>query len=118
MSQHKSRIRSLEKRHASVEQSERDIPQDPVAFARLLNLEPDPWQRDLLTATEEHIILNCSRQSGKSTIVAILALHHALLNPKSLVLVLSPSQRQSGELLKKITTFYRELGRPGGSEAD
>lgn len=34
------------------------------------------------------------------------------------MLILSPSQRQSGELLRKITAFYRELGRPGGSEAD
>jgi len=118
MSQHKSRISRLENHHASEAKSEEEIPQDPIAFARRLNLEPDPWQRDLLTATEEHIILNCSRQSGKSTIVAVLALHHALLNPKSLVLVLSPSQRQSGELLRKITTFYRELGRPGGSETD
>jgi len=118
MSQHKSRIGRLEKRHASEEQSEGEIPQDPITFARCLDLEPDPWQRDLLISTEEHIILNCSRQSGKSTIVAVLALHHALRNLKSLVLVLSPSQRQSGELLRKITTFYRELGRPGGSEAD
>jgi Terminase large subunit, T4likevirus-type, N-terminal/Terminase RNaseH-like domain len=118
MSQHKSRISRLEKSHATEEKTENGIPDDPVAFARQLHIEPDPWQRDLLISTEEHIILNCSRQSGKSTIVAVLALHHALRNPKSLVLVLSPSQRQSGELLKKITTFYRELGRPGGTEAD
>ena len=118
MSQHRSRISRLEKRHAPKAKTETGIPQDPIAFARCLNLEPDPWQRDLLNATDEHIILNCSRQSGKSTIVAVLALHHALTNPEALVLILSPSQRQSGELLRKITAFYRELGRPGGSEAD
>ncbi|MEI7826311.1 MAG: phage terminase large subunit [Euryarchaeota archaeon] len=122
MSQHRSRISRLEgryKRHARIEATaETGIPQDPVAFARQLDIEPDPWQRDLLNATEEHIILNCSRQSGKSTIVAVLALHHALTNPKALVLILSPSQRQSGELLKKIVSFYRELGRPGSSRGD
>jgi len=83
-----------------------------------LGIEPDPWQCDLLNATEERIILNCARQSGKSTIVAILALHHALLNPGSLVLILSPSLRQSELLLEKISTFYRRLGRPGGSDTD
>ena len=122
MSRHRSRISRLEgryKRHARTEATaEAGIPDDPVAFARQLHIEPDPWQRDLLTSTDEHIILNCSRQSGKSTIVAILALHHALGHPGSLVLILSPSQRQSGELLKKIVSFYRELGRAGDSRGD
>ena len=122
MSQHRSRISRLErhyKRHARTEATaEAGIPNDPVDFARQLDIEPDPWQRDFLNATDEHIILNCSRQSRKSTIVAILALHHALAHPGSLVLILSPSQRQSGELLKKIVSFYRELGMPGGSRGD
>ena len=31
---------------AKVNASEQ-IPNDPVAFARSLNIEPDPWQREL-----------------------------------------------------------------------
>jgi Terminase large subunit, T4likevirus-type, N-terminal len=89
---------------------------DSVRFARSVGFEPDPWQADLLLAIEKKIILLCSRQSGKTTIVAILALHHALNNPNALVLVLSPSLRQSSELFKKITGFYRELGRSIPSE--
>jgi predicted phage terminase large subunit-like protein len=89
-----------------------------VAFARLLGIEPDQWQRDLLTLTDERVILNCCRQSGKTTIVAVLALHHALTNPKSLVLIFSPSERQSKEFLKKIQDYYSELGSPGGSLAN
>jgi predicted phage terminase large subunit-like protein len=81
-------------------------------------MEPDPWQRDLLTSTHKRIILNCSRQSGKSTIVAILALHHALLNPRAFVAIVSPSQRQSTELLRKVSDFYRLLGQPGSVETD
>jgi predicted phage terminase large subunit-like protein len=77
-----------------------------------------PRQCDLLTATDKYIILNCSRQSGKSTIVAILALHHALTTPGARVLIVSPSLRQSELLFDKINTFYRRLGRPGGSDAD
>ena len=117
MSKLEPRINKLEKDQASKAPAATRIPRDPIAFAKLLNIDPDPWQCDLLTSTEERIILNCARQSGKSTIVAIRALHHALITPRSLVLILSPSQRQSGELFKKITEFYRELGRRGGSDA-
>ncbi len=117
MSKLEPRINKLEKDQASKAPAATRIPRDPLAFAKLLNIDPDPWQCDLLTSTEERIILNCARQSGKSTIVAIRALHHALITPRSLVLILSPSQRQSGELFKKITEFYHELGRRGGSDA-
>jgi len=85
---------------------------NPVRFAQSLGLDPDPWQRELLLSSEKRIMLNCSRQSGKSTITAIIALHHALNNPGALVLVLSPSLRQSGELFKKIIGFYRDTGKP------
>jgi hypothetical protein len=91
---------------------------DSVTFARSLGVDPDPWQQELLLSTEKRIILNCSRQSGKSTITAILALHHALNNFASLVLILSPSQRQSAELFKKVMGFYVDLGRPIVSETE
>ena len=118
MSRHASRLKELETRRANNATSETKIPRDPVAFARSLSLEPDPWQRDLLTSTDERVILNCCRQSGKTTIVSVLALHHALAHPKSLVLIFSPSERQSKEFLKKIQDYYGELGSPGGSLAN
>lgn len=91
---------------------------NPIKFAQSLGLDPDPWQRDLLLSAESRVILNCSRQSGKSTITAILALHHALNNSGSLVLILSPSLRQSGELFKKVMGFYNDLGKPISSETE
>ncbi len=92
---------------------------NPIKFARLLlGNDPDDWQKELLLSNEKRIILNCSRQSGKSTITAILALHHALNNPGSLVLVISPSYRQSTELFRKIAEFYQDLGRPVPSDAE
>ena len=91
---------------------------DPVQFAIMLGITPDPWQRELLQSEEPRIILNCSRQTGKSTITAILALHHALNDPGSLILVLSPSLRQSGELFKKVSEYYKVLGRPVEAEAE
>jgi hypothetical protein len=51
---------------------------DRVAFAKKLGIVPDGWQRDLLHSTSDRILLNCSRQSGKSTMTAVMALHRAL----------------------------------------
>ena len=85
---------------------------DRVAFARKLGLICDPWQRDLLQSTADRTLLLCCRQSGKSTMAAVLALHRALYRPNSLVLCLAPALRQSQELFQKIVGFYRDLGRP------
>jgi hypothetical protein len=64
------------------------------------------------------MLLLCSRQSGKSTVAAALALRVALLQPDSPILVLSPTDRQSGELFRKILDGYRALGRPVGASAE
>ena len=85
---------------------------DRVAFARTLGVESDPWQEDLLSSTSDRVLLNCSRQSGKSTMAAVIALHRALYHPDSLILCLAPALRQSQELFGKIAAFYRDLGRP------
>jgi hypothetical protein len=85
---------------------------DRVAFAKRLGLEPDPWQEELLRSTSERVLLNCSRQSGKSTMTGVIALHRALYHPGSLILCLAPALRQSQELFGKVVGFYRDLGRP------
>src|SRR5215216_2883687 len=85
---------------------------DRVAFAERLGIEPDDWQRDLLRGGADRILLNCCRQSGKSTMSAVIALHRALYFPDSLILCLAPALRQSQELFAKIASFYRDLGRP------
>src|SRR5215208_4399555 len=85
---------------------------DRIAFAREAGLEPDPWQRDLLRSSSDRLLLNCSRQSGKSTMSASIALHRALYHPGSLILCLAPALRQSQELFSKLAGFYRDLGRP------
>src|SRR3954452_12711715 len=83
---------------------------DPVFFARhTLGFEPDPWQERVLSWEGNKLLLNCSRQSGKSTIAAIRALHRALYVPRSLVLLVSRSLRQSAELFKKVQDFLGRL---------
>src|SRR5512133_2052808 len=64
---------------------------DPVAFVQdRLKFEPDPWQASLLRSRAPWILLNCCRQSGKSTTTAALALHTAIYDP-GLILLVSPS---------------------------
>jgi hypothetical protein len=90
---------------------------DPAEILRVRGLSPDPWQQGFLLSRERHILLNCSRQSGKSTTVAALALHTLLFQPGSLTLLLSPSLRQSAELFRKLMECFNALGRPAKSIA-
>src|SRR5262245_65161279 len=41
---------------------------------KILGYDPDPWQVEILETTRKRMLLNCSRQAGKSTVVAVLAL--------------------------------------------
>lgn len=75
---------------------------DPVRFAIELGFNPDPWQVNVLSSVSKRLILNCSRQSGKSTTASILALHRAIYYPDNLILLVSPSLRQSSELFRKV----------------
>jgi hypothetical protein len=85
---------------------------DRVVFAEKLGIVPDEWQENFLRSSADRVLLNCSRQSGKSTMSAVIALHRALYHPGSLVLCLAPALRQSQELFGKVAGFYRDLGRP------
>jgi Terminase large subunit, T4likevirus-type, N-terminal len=85
---------------------------DPARILSEAGLRPDAWQADLLRKAPVRTLLLCSRQSGKSQTTSGLALQVALTEPGSLVLLLSPSLRQSGELFRKVLDLYRRLGRP------
>lgn len=85
---------------------------DPSLVMEELGLDPDPWQRHVLRSRDERLLMLCCRQAGKSTTTAVLALATALYEPGSLILLLSPSLRQSGELFKKLAAFYDDLGKP------
>lgn len=85
---------------------------DPAQLFVLRGWTPDPWQCELLRSPASRVLLNCSRQAGKSTTVAALALHTALFTSNQLVLLLSRSLRQSGELFRKVLEFVHILG-PG-----
>lgn len=75
-------------------------------------MTPDRWQTDLLRSSRERLLVLCSRQTGKSQTAAALALKTALCESRSLVLLLSPSERQSGELAAKVFDLFDAAGRP------
>ncbi len=91
---------------------------NPAALTSAIGMVADAWQVEVLRSQHPRILLNCCRQSGKSTTAAVLALHAAVYEPASVVLVLSPSMRQSGELFRKALGLYRSLGRPVAAEAE
>ena len=88
---------------------------DSVRFAQSVGMEPDSWQGDVLRSPATRMLLNCSRQSGKSTTAAVLALHKAVHHAGSLVLVVSPSLRQSSELFRVISRLHGRLGTPANA---
>jgi hypothetical protein len=84
---------------------------DPVLFAREeLGFIPDPTQAALMMDLRARTLLNCTRQWGKSTTTAIIATHQLKYGCRGdLLMVVSPSARQSGELIRKIAEFTRRI---------
>ena len=87
---------------------------DPVAYAETLDLgfKLDGKQKEYLRFVGDRLIVNCTRQWGKTTLTGIRAIHKAEFTPKSLTVVTSPSLRQSKMLFSKITEFRKTRGVP------
>ncbi len=78
---------------------------------------PDGWQVEYLDSTDPAVLLLAYRQSGKTTGTAVRALHTCLFEPGRLVLIISPTDRQSGIVLDRVKGFYRQLGGSLGETA-
>ena len=103
-------LRRLESRQQISERLE--IPAYPVEFAMSVGIDPDAWQIEVLASDHPRKILCCGRQTGKSTVAAILAIHKALTQPGSTVLVVAPGERQAKLLFSKALSLYRQAGYP------
>jgi Terminase large subunit, T4likevirus-type, N-terminal len=91
---------------------------DPVELWRhVLGCDCDEWQQTVLRSPAKRTILCCARQVGKSQTVAIKALHLAMNRPKSLVLLVSRSLRQSVELGRKVFDAHEAVGHKMPPEA-
>ena len=70
---------------------------------------PDDWQREAIRSQSRRQLWLCHRQAGKSTTAALKALAKATGSPGALVLLISPSQRQSAELLRKVVELHGRI---------
>src|SRR5262245_8319837 len=93
-------------------------PPDAVSLMQQSGMEPDPWQVTVARSRSPRILLNCSRQSGKTSLTAALALATAFREPRTLTLILSPSLRQSSESFRKVLDHYRACATPIPTSAE
>lgn len=91
---------------------------DPVAFSREIGLDPDDWQEELMRCDALRILLNCSRQSGKSTTIGTLSTHIAVYQDGAKTAILAPGMRQGRELYRKVHWAYVRAGRPLKARVD
>ena len=61
------------------------------------------------------VLLNVSRQAGKSTTVGMLAAHKAIYEPGALVILISRGLRQAGELYQKVAAVLAPSRREAHS---
>jgi hypothetical protein len=92
---------------------------NPVAMAAAAGYgDLDDWQRDVLQAKPRRLLLNCSRQSGKSPVASLLCVHQAIYEPGSLAVVAAVGQFQATEMVRTCRDLYAALGRPVPAESE
>jgi hypothetical protein len=113
-----ARLKSLEKTAtaAAAPRTLAAIKKDRAAVLTMAKVTPDKWQRELLRAAPKRGLALCSRQSGKSTGAAADCVATALSEANALVLITSPTLRQSQELFRKCVGLWRSLGKPVAAE--
>jgi hypothetical protein len=79
---------------------------DPVHWLSDTGVQPDDWQARALRSPSKRKLWNVHRQGGKSLTAAALALAKAVRESGSLVICVSPSQRQSSEWLRGVVALY------------
>lgn len=78
----------------------------PADFAeKILGMKPFPYQAKLLEDASKRIVACMGRQTGKTTIIALKAIYFADTNRDVIVLITSPSLRQSMIMFDRIASF-------------
>lgn len=103
------RLAGLQRQLTGLVAATRPVPDAVTLFEQTVG-PADPWQRAALASPARRALWLCSRQSGKSTTAAVIAAHEALSRPGSLTLLISPSERQSIELARKVRATLLDAG--------
>lgn len=77
----------------------------PSLYLKSLGFKAFDWQNMVVESKEKRLILMCSRQAGKSTIVSSMPCHAAKYQKKSLSIVMAPSEAQAKEDMVKVKDF-------------
>jgi len=86
-------------------------PLKPSEWAeKYLHFKATPKQLEVLDLEAKNLILCCNRQWGKTTVIAIKALHHALHNPLREIVIISRTKQQAAILIDRAVNFYLALG--------
>jgi hypothetical protein len=83
---------------------------DATRVMRKAGMVPDRWQARLLRRQPHRALVTTSRQAGKSSTGAAMGLHRANTVPRSEVVAVSPTQRQSALLIRKVRRFAQAMG--------
>lgn len=86
------------------------IPVTATELMRRAGMEPHKHQIEAFESPYRQILLNWHRQGGKSSTAGALAWEQAHNVPGSLTLLLSRTQRQAGELFRKVKAFRKAAG--------
>lgn len=78
---------------------------DIALYLRQIGFNPFDWQRDVVQSNSRRKIINGARQSGKSTIVSAMPCHAARFIPRSLNIIMAPTEAQSVEDMIKVYDF-------------
>lgn len=69
---------------------------DPTIWAASTQgFTPDEWQAKFLLSKQLDIIINCSRQTGKTMMAGVKAAHMARYVPESMIVLVSHTQKQA-----------------------
>jgi hypothetical protein len=80
--------------------------EDPTLLFKPMGWHADDWQIKLLKSTHEQQLVCVSRQAGKSLTAGVKALTVALTRPKSTTVIVSRSQNQASEVLRKVKELH------------
>ena len=83
---------------------------DRCLWARhIFGFVAEPWQAHVLRSEARRLALRCGRQTGKSTVISLLACHTAIFHDESLVLLAAKNQKQSIEFSRKVTAWLQKV---------
>ena len=85
---------------------------DPVFFCHTFGHYPHWYQEQIMWCDARRVVINMSRQIGKTYAVALVALHFVFTRPKVNVLIVAPSERQSKimfETIEDVVTSHQIL---------